>query len=240
MRKLLFIITLFLCVLYTSCGVLPQKNNFYTTDSKIELGVVGEKQKLIRKTTFETFGNPKYGSNIKVGVSEKPFTQGIYKKYKESIKEKNNSNDSLVLKSTFITLQVENKVAIVSALNNSNVEIFNYLKKVPNASLVNSLWFIPTQNCLSLLKKSDAVYLKTDKQTKQRLLVYKNEKEIGNIDMSKQLIFGYELSSFCWETTSRRKMKIATILNEDQNCSNTTKRNPQELEEQLTKNSFKF
>ena len=240
MRKLLFIITLFICVLYTSCGVLPSKNNFHSTDSKIELGVIGEKQKSIRKTTFETFGNPKYGNNIKVGVSEKPFTKRIYKKYKKSLKEKNNSNDSLVLKSTFITLQIENKVAIVSALNNSNIEVFNYLKKAPNASLVNSLWFIPTQNCLSLLKESDAVYLKTDKQTKQRLLVYKKGKEIGNIDMSKQLIFGYELSSFCWRTTSKKKIKIATILKEDQNCSNTTKRNPEELEEQLSKNSFKF
>ena len=240
MRKLLFIITLFLCVLYTSCGVLPQKNNFYTTDSKIELGVVGEKQKSIRKTTFETFGNPRYRNTIKVGVSEKKFTPRIYKKYKKSIKGKKKSIDSLVFKSNFITVQIENKVAIVSALNDSNIEVLNYLKKAPNASLVNSLWFIPTENSLSLLKESDAVYLKTDKQTKQRLLVYKNEKEIGNINLSKQSIFGYELSSFCWGKTSKRKIEIVTILNENENCSNTTKRNYEELESQLVKSSFKF
>lgn len=246
MRKLLFIFTLFICVLITSCGVLPQKNNFYANDSEIELGVVGEKQKSIRKTSFEAFGNPRYDNQIKVGVSEKPFTKSIYKQYKKSVEQRGNVketisfNDSLNSKPIYITIQIENKVAIVDALNKFNTGVFNYLKKSPKATLVKSLSLIPTQNFSNLIKKSDAVYLRTDKQTKQRLFFYKEEKEIGSVTLSKQLIFGYGLSSFCWKVTSSRKIEIATILNEDQNCSNTTKRNPEELEKQLTKSSFKF
>ena len=245
MRKLLTITTFTICILITSCGVLPPKNNFHSTNSSVELGVVGEIQNSIRKTTFQTFGNPKYNSLIRVSVSKSSFTSKLFKLYEKSLGGKDRLNkivfyDTLAVKPTFVTVKIENKVAVVKALNESNTEVFNYLKKSPRAVLVNSLRLIPTQDFLDLLEKSDAIYLKTDKQTKQRLLVYKNEKEIGSTDVSKQVIFGYELASFCWKTTSRRKIEIATILNEDQNCSNTTKRNVEELEKELTKSSFKF
>ncbi|WP_299118261.1 hypothetical protein [uncultured Tenacibaculum sp.] len=246
MKKMLFFTVLFISVFIASCGVLPKNNNFHPTNSEIELGVVGEKQKSIRKTNFETFGTPKYDANIKVSVSEVLFTKKSYKQYLNSLKNKKGidnmivMNDSIQSKPRYTVVKIENRVSVVNSLNKSNFEVFNYLKKSNNPLLVLSLQLIPNQEFLSLIKNSDAVYLKTDKQSKQRLFIYKDEKEIGSIDFSKQLIFGYELSSFCWKVTSRKKIEIATLINENQNCSNSTKDTPEALEKELIKSSFKF
>lgn len=244
MKKLLLICSIFLFGIMVSCGVLPQKNNFYTTKSSVEIGVIGEKQKSIYKTTFQSFANPKYVENIKVSVSKEYFTKKTYKQYKKAVtgKKSFNSavlNDSLYTNQNFITIRLENKVGVVTNLN-ENKDVFNYLRKTPEALLVSAIRLVPSQELLNLLKNVDAVYLRTDKQTKQLLFLYKKGKEIESIDISKQLVFGYELSSFCWETTLRKKIKIATIVRENQNCSVATKKSPQELEEELTKSSFKF
>ncbi|CAM1356421.1 hypothetical protein [Tenacibaculum halocynthiae] len=242
MKKTIAIITLIMCV---SCGVLPQKNNFHTTKTPVELGVIGEKQKSLRKTAFQTFGVPKYDQKIKVSYSIHQFKKDTYKEYKKAISGKDQTqkiifNDSIPNKPFYTSISVTDKVSIVSSINENNLSIFNYLKKSPEATIITGIKLTSGAPFLNQLKQSDAIYLQTDKYKKQRLLLFKNEKKIGELDLSKEVIFGYQLSSFCWKTTKRRKIKIATIVNEGQNCSNTTKRNAQELENKLTENSFKF
>jgi len=244
MKNKLFISSISLFGIMTSCGILPQKNNFHTTRTSVEIGVIGEKQKSIYKTVFQSFANPRYSENIKVSVSKELFTKKTYNQYKKSVigKKSVNSvilNDSLFATQNFITIRLENKVGVVNTLNGSE-NIFNYLRKTPEALLVNAVRLVPSQQLLGLLENVDALYLRTDKQTKQFLFLYKNGKEIESIDISKQLVFGYELSSFCWKTTLKRKIEIATIVKENQSCSATTKKNSQELEDELAKTSFKF
>lgn len=242
MKKIIAIITLIMCV---SCGILPQKNNFYTTKTPVELGSIGIKQKLLRKTNFQIFGVPKYDQKIKVSFSTYKFNKNTYKEYLKAIKGKDQEqklifNDSIPNIPFYTTINITDKVSVVSAINNNNLAIFNYLKNSPKSKLVTGIKVTSKTSFLNQIQQSDAIYLITDKHKKQKLLLFKNEKEIGELDLSNETIFGYQLSSFCWKTTKRRKIKVATIVNEGQNCSNKTKRNAQELEDKLTESNFKF
>lgn len=242
MKKISYIIILLACV---SCAVLPEKNDFYITDSTIALGVVGEKRKSLRKTDFQAFGLPEYKEKIKVNVSEKAFNENTFKDYTTSVKNRNIVTaitlvDSLSNKPTFIQLKIEDKVAVVKALNTENIDIFNYLKKSPSATLVSEIRLVGNEDFKTKLKQADAYYIKTDKHKKTWLVLHKEEKEIDKLDLLQTTIFEYKLSSFCWKASKRRKIELATILNEGQNCSESTNRNANDLEEDLTKNSFKF
>lgn len=244
MKKILPFFLIFLLI--TSCAVLPEKNDFYTTSTPVELGSVGEKQKSIRKTTFQPFGIPVYKEGVRVNVLTKPFTKSIYKNYKKSIENRGKGVKPIIFKDTlkskplFIEIAIEDKVGVVSQLNKNNIEVFNYFKKTPKATIVSKVRMTSDNIIQSQLQQADVFYLKTDTFKKQWLHFVKDGKEIGKINVSQNSIFEYELSSFCWKKTKRGKIVIATITNEGENCSSSTKRNTQLLEEELNSNSFNF
>lgn len=228
-----------------SCGVLPEKNDFYKTGTPVELGSVGEKQKSIRKTVFQPFGIPIYKDYVRVSVVSKPFTKAIYKNYKKVALNKKEKdfvvfNDSLQEKPKFIEITIDDKVSVVTELNKNNIEVFNYLKSTPKATIVSKIRMVSDKTIQNKLQQADVFYLKTDTFKKQWLHLVKDGKEIEKIDVLQNFIFEYELSSFCWKITPQREIIIATITNEGENCSASTKRNIQLLEEKLGNHSFKF
>ncbi len=241
MRKLLF----FLCILvFMSCSTLPQKHDYYTPLSYTELGVVGKKQKSVHKTDFTTIGIPKYEDKVRLRVIEKVFTKSIFNKYKKANHHKKTTtnivyNDSIQPKPTYLNIEIEDKVSVVETLN-KQTSIFNYLKRSPRATLVAGLQIIPSATFTRSFKKADAVYLQTDAHTKQWFVFYKKGKMVDRLDLTKSTLFGYKLASFCWEASSRRKIRIATLVDEGSVCTSMTKRNPEKLEQELTKSSFEF
>lgn len=199
MRKLL--ITFSITLLLISCGSLPEKSNILYTSKNIELGVVGEKSTTIRKTNFQVFGIPNYLDKIKLNVSVKPFTEKIYKKYLKNSTQNQVTNsisysDSITPKPSYIDISIEDRVMVTETLNKQK-DIFNYLRKSPNASLVTSIRMVADKNIHNQLQQADAFYLQTDTHKKQWLLIYKNEKEIKKIDMNSSIVFGYDIATFC-------------------------------------------
>lgn len=239
MRKLL--VFFWGLIALVSCGILPQKDSFHQTTTPIELGDVGIKKKTIRKTIFQNFGVPKYSKKIRVSVITKPFTKVIYKKYNQvnSLQKTIVFNDSIQPKPTFIEISIKDKIALVTALNDDN-QVLNYLKKSSDAKLVASIRLVADSSIQNRLEQAEAFYLQTDKHKKQWLRLYRDDKEIDKIDLLQNTIFEYQLSSFCWKITSRRKIVIATLINDGNTCDYPTKGNTQELEEELDKDSFKF
>jgi len=93
---------------------------------------------------------------------------------------------------------------------------------------------------LSLIKQGDAFYLQTLGDKQQYLMVYKENQLLEKINLFDTHVFGYDLSSFCWELTSNRETKIATMISKGQKCRNKTDKNPNNLINELTNSTFKF
>ncbi|WP_420553536.1 hypothetical protein [Tenacibaculum aiptasiae] len=242
--KIRELLCLFMVSIFMSCGVLPHKNNFYETQKNVELGVIGVKKKSVHKTDFEEIGIPNYENLIKISLIEKNFTKKIYNQYLKAIKNKKVLNsvkyiDSIENKPKYFEINLNDKVEVINAIN-SNSLLFNYLKKTPEAKIVTSLRFVAPKSLSNKLLSADAFYLTTDNQKKQRLYIYKNQSKVGEIDMSKNDVFAYKKASFCWMVTDRKKLKLATILEEGETCKNATNKNVEKLEKELTKSTFKF
>lgn len=232
-------------LLLIACGTLPQKNDYSITRTSVELGVIGKRLKSIHQTEFETSAIPSYKKKIKVKISARPFSKSIFKSYKKAVEGKNTENilkysDSIKPKPTFYEVSIEDKNEIVNVLNSKESTILKYLKNSPKSTLVSALRLLPNTELKQYVSQADAFYLQTDSRKKPWLIIYKNEKEIAKVNLSKSIIFGYKLSSFCWRITSKRKIEIASIVDEGNVCTLKTRRNPELLEKELLKNSLKF
>lgn len=230
--------------IFMSCGVLPHKNNFDETQKDVELGVVGIKKKSIYKTDFEEIGVPHYENLVKISLIEKSFTKKKYNQYLKAIKNKKVLNsikyvDSLKNKPKYFEINLNDKVEVVNAINNNSL-LFNYIKNTPEAKIITSLRFVAPKSLNKQLLEADAFYLATDNQKKQRVYIYKNQRKIGEIYMDKNDVFAYKNASFCWMATDRKRIKLATIIEEGEKCKNATNKNVEKLEKELTKSTFKF
>ena len=243
-KKVLYIFAIL--GLFCACGVLPEQNSYETTSNGVELGVLGDKKKSIYKTPFETTGIPEYIKFIKISVEEKSFTKSIFKAYQKAIKGKKNLQeiayvDSLAIKPKFLNLVIDDKALIVETLNNSdNSNVRNYIRNVPATKIVTALRITVCNEIEDQLKKADALYFRTNQQKKQVIYLFKNEKQIGVLDLANTIIFGIKLSSFCWTITDDEKIRITTILSDGENCMAKSSRDPKKLEQQLEKKYFKF
>lgn len=242
MKKLLFVI---IATTMISCNILPKKRTLHLASSPIELGVVGEQKRSIQKTAYRVFGIPKYKTKIKVAAVIQSFDKTTYNRYVKSIQQTSNANtvtyiDSIAEKPKFIELQIMDKVGVISALNNENSEIYKYIKSNYTSSLVSKVRVVVTSLNFEKIKQANAFYLQTLQGKEQYLMMYKDGKFVDKLNLYGMVTFGYELSSFCWELTERKKLKISALLNEGQNCNENTNRNPNKLLEQLTESSFKF
>jgi len=240
MKKTIIFLQL-LCVV--SCNVLPKGKSLTLANAPLELGVIGAQKETIQKTNYTVFGVPNYKDKIKLSVTTKLFDKSNYKKYLKSIKKtsiKNEVNfvDSLVTKPEYVELEIIDKVGVVTALNNDNHSIFNYLKKQEKASIVSKIRI--TSSNLNEIKQGDAFYLQTLGAKQQYLLIFKGGALLKKINLYGTHVFGYEESFFCWEYTDARTVKIASLIGKGERCKNNTKRNANDFLEELTKTTFKF
>ncbi|MEE3999186.1 hypothetical protein V1T75_02460 [Tenacibaculum sp. FZY0031] len=242
MKKLLLVI---IASMMISCNVLPKKKTLHLASSPIELGVIGEQKRSIQKTAYRVFGIPRYKTRIKVAAVIQSFDKTTYNRYIKSIQQTSNANtityiDSIAEKPKFIELQIMDKVGVISALNNENPEVYKYIKSNYTSSLVSKVRVVVTPSNLEKIRKTNAFYLQTLNNKEQYLMLYQNGKLIDKLNLYGMVTFGYDLSSFCWELTDRKKLKIGALLDEGENCNENTNRNPNKLLEQLTESSFKF
>lgn len=242
MKKLLFAIV---AVLIVSCNVLPKKRTLHLASSPIELGVVGRQNYSLQKRAYRVFGIPNFKNKIKISAVIRSFDKTTYKRYLKSIKETTNENtvnyiDSIVQKPTFVELQIIDKVGVINTINRGNTDIYNYIKSNYKSSLVSKIRVVVTPSNLEKIKKANAFYLQTLQGKEQYLMMYEDGKLVDKINFYGMVTFGYELSSFCWELTDRKKLKVSALLKEGQNCNENSNRNPNKLLEELTESKFKF
>lgn len=240
-------ILFFISIVIVSCNVLPKSQLLKVASSPIELGVIGKQSRNIKKTDYEIFAIPTYKHKIKVAANIITFNQANYNKYLKSIEDDVTKKmvtyvDSLPQeqKPQFIDLQIIDKLVVIASLNEENPSVFNYLKKQEKASLVSKVRVVLVEEDLKKFKNADTFYLQTIGNKQQYLLMFKNNKFLGNLNLYGIQTFGYDLSSFCWEIRGNKSVKIATMVPEGQNCVRGTNKDAQYLEEELINNRLRF
>lgn len=238
-------ILLFSSMILFSCGSFPQRDVYTTANTPLELGVLGERKKAIRKTSFSTFMIPVYKGKqkLRLKVSKKQFTKPVFKSYTKFLDNREISHiiqyvDSVKPKPFFFDINIEDKSLVVDVLNKGERSDFNYLLRSPKAKIVSAIRFVVNTEIENKIDNSDAIYLQTDRHKKQWLILYKEGEEFYRVDFNYLNVFGYKLSSVCWELTNKRKFKIGVLIDENESCEYPMKKNSKSLEKQLINNKW--
>ena len=230
MKRYLYLI---LCVLISSCYVLPQKNKLYQAYSSVDLGVLGEQKKTVRKNSFEVVGIPAYFHPIKLDFTSREFNNQNFKSYQRFLESTTKKDiiiydDSLEIKPNYFELKINDKVSVIDEINNGgyNHKVKNYLYYNPELTLVTQIKFVAQPKVLQYLKQADALYLFTKDNNQSYILLYKEGKVIHELNSSELQVFQYEVSSFCWNVHKMGVSRIVGLVDEGELCENGAARNP--------------
>lgn len=210
----------------------------------IELGVIGSEQTHLTTTVFETVTVPILNQKIRVQVQSTPFSKTTHKAYTKALIGKNSNDtikyiDTVAIKPNFISLNLLDQIAYINELNQpDNSSVINYLKNMENMGVITSISAAFNKQHLAQLQQAEEIYLVNKKHRKYELELINNSKTVHTIEFSNAVIFGYQLSNFCWAKSEKQKFVIANLLSKNSKCQRATHKNPQKLVKKV--NHFKF
>lgn len=241
MRKLLFLL---FSVLFISCGVLPQKDNFNPNWKSNPIGSLGEKSVSVYKSDFEVFNVPDLKNKIKVSIDKRPFTKKVYRGYIKSNQKTGKPNvvnyekDSSK-KTFFYELSIQDKNTLINSITKNN-SLLKYIQNTPDTKLISAVRFIPKTSIATILNTCDDFYLKTTDNGGLNILFFKNGKQVKSISVSTLDVFQYELSSLCWAVNSKNKLELSTIISANETCLEGNSTNINKLKKEIEENHIKF
>lgn len=227
MRK---IICLFILIISISCQTIKVKENSYkTSNSKIELGALGEAKSIADlKNNFTITAYPIIDEKIKLEVSIVPFTKKANKIYqsKEKFNQKQskiNYVDSLPIKPEMVIIKISDIASLVDDLNASaNTKELNFIKNNERTTIVTSVLVVLNSTEIEKLRNADTYYLVQSDIAKHTIALYKQGKKIDTIDISTATIIGYTIGKFCWFENDRGKWQIGDIVQKGNSCKGNT------------------
>ncbi|WP_157811753.1 hypothetical protein [Tenacibaculum sp. SZ-18] len=244
MKKYFYLI---LSVLIVSCYTLPQKTKFYQAYNSVDLGVIGEQKKTVRKNGFEVSGIPTYLTPIKLDFSAKSFDKQNFKSYNNFLKTTTkkqivNFVDSLEFKPKYFEFKINDKISVVDQIEEKqyNTKVKRYLYYNPELTLITQIKFVANTKIVEQLKQGEAFYLQTKDNNQSHILVYKKGKVIQDINTSELQVFQYDVASFCWNVDELRGTDIVGLVEEGELCLNKSVRNPIEELEKRKKARIEF
>lgn len=242
-RKLLCFLPLI--ALITSCSVLPKKDAFEATSTKVSLAVLGTKERSFRKTDFETVGIPVLKKPVALNYSVHNFTEELFKKYTNMSSGQPapvvKYVDSLENKPKFVVLEIMDKVLLLSQLNKDvNRTSRTYIKNRPNTKIITGVRMVLTAEMKTQLKAADALYLTSNKRNKNVVLLYKKERQIGTLSLDNSFAFGYKMASFCWDISEEKQVRLGALVGDGERCSQKMLRDPKKLEERRIQEYLSF
>lgn len=227
MRK---IICLFILIISISCQTIKVKENSYkTSNSKIELGALGEAKSIADlKNNFTITAYPIIDEKIKLEVSIVPFTKKANKIYqsKEKFNQKQskiNYVDSLPIKPEMVIIKISDIASLVDDLNASaNTKELNFIKNNERTTIVTSVLVVLNSTEIEKLRNADTYYLVQSDIAKHTIALYKQGKKIDTIDISTSTIIGYTIGKFCWFENEKGKLQIGDIVQKGNSCKGNT------------------
>ena len=225
------IICLFIIV-NISCQTIKVKENTYkTSNSKTELGALGEAKSLgDLKNNFTITAYPKIEEKIKLEVAIMPFNKKVNKIYQSKAKfnqkqSKINYVDSLPIKPEMVGIKISDITSLVNDLNTSaNTKELNFIKNNERTTIVTSVLVVLNIAEIEKLRNADTYYLVQSDIAKHTIALYKQGKKVDFIDLSSSTIIGYTIGKFCWFENDRGKWQIGDIVQKGNSCKGNTYR----------------
>ncbi|MDY7394238.1 hypothetical protein UMM65_03220 [Aureibaculum sp. 2210JD6-5] len=236
MKKMLL---LCMVLLWVSCKTvqvnqLAQK----TTKIVVELGTIGEVNKKLETTVFQTTAVPNYQQKIRISANIVAFNNNTFNAYAKAATQQHQKIkvtyiDSVANKPGYANLQILDKVQLINELNAAHNKGVNaYLQNTKNNVLVTKVSAYFDSIDLQNISQAEEVYLINNKPQKYSLELVKNGKVFSNIDVSKAVPFAYRTSAFCWKK-ERGQISIANLVKQNESCARETYRNVAKLNKKI-------
>lgn len=230
----IYSVSLSLIVLLCSCASL--KNVSSSEQHAPSLGTIGNQDQSLLHTSFQQIGHPTVTRSIAVSVREVPFTKSSFKKY--TAYKKNSGEvpeiqfiDSLGTKSSYLCLEITDKIALRDALNSDeNSNVLSYLEKDDAYRLVHKVALMSNLEAYRLLIQADRLFLETERNGLLTLKA-RNRNLDKEISLSRMEIFDYTSLGFCWGETAYGKRQIEALVGEGNSCPRNTERKAYKLDE---------
>ncbi|WP_299535751.1 hypothetical protein [Ulvibacterium sp.] len=230
----IYSVSLSLMVLLCSCASLKNVSSFERHAPS--LGTIGNQSQSLLHTSFQRIGHPSLERPIAVLVKEVPFTKSSFKKY--TAYKKNSGMvpeiqliDSLGTKSSYLCLEITDKIALRDALNSEkNNSVLSYLEKDDAYCLVYKIALYPNLEAYRLLMQSDRLFLETDRNG-ILILKARNRNLDKEIILSQMEIFDYSSLGFCWGETQYGRKQIEALVGDGDSCPKNTERKAYKLDE---------
>ena len=224
--KYYFVICSAVILTLTSCATYKAKmqNAAITLP---EIGSIVNAQGKVLYTQTEQIGVPSFSKPLKLQVKKLPFNAATYAKYSTYMAKASKINsiayvDSLPYKPKYIQLQLSNKVAISTILNNEeNAALKNYIATNAAYKIVTTINAALTEEMIASFVAADMVLLAQDAY-KNMHVVLQTMGQKKKIALSELEVFSFKTASFCWGEDRYHHKKIKTILMQGDNCPKDT------------------
>ena len=198
------------------------------TTQQLALGSIGLDKEFILQTGFNSAALPTYSAPIKVSVRAVPFTKSKYKQFLKANKLQASNvtigaTDSIVKKPMYIEFNVADKIALLTALNQSeNTNVKTYLKNNKSSNVLTSVAMAFNPEDFEAIMTADAVFLEESSLKTYALQLYKDGNKTALIKFNQGTVFGFDTSNCCWQENNKRQLTIVDLVNGFSACPNGT------------------
>lgn len=238
-------ITIFLCIIITSCQSLNIKDRTYKVSSATtELGSIGLSNSLYIKNNFSLHALPVLENKIRVDISIVPFNKKLNKFYIQKSKYNQNQSkiqyiDSLDTKPEIVTITILDVAGYIAEINSTyNNDVITYLKDTRKANIITSIATTLSSEDIIKIRNADNYYLINNQQKKYDLVLYKANKKTETINLKSGVVLGYELGKTCWAINRKNNWYLADIIKDCISCKGKTHTKIKEKE--TSSNLFKM
>lgn len=244
MIKYISVVWCLLCLL-TSCKTIYLGQDSQTaTTQQMALGSIGLEKDFILQTEYNNAAIPTYKTPLKVAVTVEPFNKQSYKQFKKAkaLQAANFSIkyiDSIKQKPKYVKFKIADKVAVISALNDTNNNaVKSYLKNNNQTNILMSMSMALNQTDLEAVINADAVYLIEKSQKNYVLQLQQDSTKTKTLTFNQGVIFAYKGANCCWKENQRHQIDIVDLVTNFNSCPNKTYRSAQRAEKKINALSY--
>lgn len=226
--------TIFLLFLLFSC--VPIKRMGHGEQFIPSLGTIGKEHKSLLNASLEQVGKPNVKDRIALSIREIQFNKAKFKTYTEYKTGRGEKpgitySDSLSSKPKYLCLEISNKIALQSQLNEEyNKGVRDYLSNDEDYRIVSQIAFVTSPKNTQRIVKADGVFLSESNNGILGIALLEQNKSI-HLDLSEWEIYDYKLSGFCWGKDKYGHEQIEAIRTNESGCPTGTEKNAQKLNE---------
>lgn len=228
-----------------SCKTISVQNKqHFQTSQNITLGSIGIDENFILEKTYSNIGFPKYFRPVKVNVIPTYFSKSTYAAFKDAKPSQNGTinisyYDSLDVKPKFLSINISDKIALISLLNHKeNTDVKDFLLNQNESQIVTSIAVVFGKSNHDLLKDAEEIFIEQSGLNNIALKIYKDSKFIKTLNFNEGIVFSYRSASVCWKENSKYQLKIVDLIEGDNSCPQQTYKSSKRAKKDI--NYYKF